>query len=78
LQPFSAGAVHFSGGGSDFQARVATQGTKQNADGLFNVGQFDCGIRVVTASRFGDPVVPEFSDKFFHDLQFPTGVFIGV
>ena len=70
--------MSFAGGRRDLQAGVAAEGTEQDADGFLNVDQFDHCFREMSVSGLGDPVVPEFSDKFFHDLQFPAGVFVGV
>ena len=70
--------MFFRGGGGDFQAGVATEGAKQDADRPFDLAQFDGGFRVMAGGGFGDPVVPEFADEFFHGSDFPTGVFVGI
>jgi hypothetical protein len=72
LQPAAMGAVGFGCGGGDLQAGIAAEGAEQDAGGLFDFGQLDRCLRVMGAGGLGDPVVPEFADEFFHDLQFPT------
>ncbi len=78
LQPTPPGAMLFGRGGCHLQSGVAAKGTKQDTGCLFDLGQLDGGLWVVTARSLGNPVVPDFADEFFHDSDFPTGVFVGV
>ena len=47
LQPVATGAVGFKRGGGNVQARVATEGAKEDAGRLLDIGEFDRCLRQV-------------------------------
>ena len=66
------------GGRGDLETRIAAESAEQDARRLFNVDQFDGGLRVVPAGGLGDPVMPDFADEFFHGSDSASGILIRI
>ena len=53
----------------DLESGVAAEGAEEDAVGFLDFLERDGGFGIAAARRLGRPVVPEFSDEFFHDVS---------